>query len=102
MKNEFNEKFEVPALFDPVWDEGKKEEKKPAKKDAKKGGKEEEEPVEEVVPEVFDYTEALHQGKRIVDKIVFHYNKPQLFKTFTETVPAPVYPDPNTLPVPQP
>lgn len=61
MNNEFNEKWELPPVYDPVFEEGKKEEKKP-KKDAKKG-KEEEEP-EVVEPETFDYTELLHKGKR--------------------------------------
>jgi hydrocephalus-inducing protein len=31
-----------------------------------------------------------------------HFNLNQLFKTVLELVPAPVYPDPNSLPVPEP
>lgn len=73
MRNEVKEKWEVPAVYDPVFEEGKKEEKKP-KKDTKKGKKDEPEeaPPE---PEVFDYTNLLHQGKRITNEMVFHYNK---------------------------
>lgn len=40
MRNEVKEKWEVPAVYDPVFEEGKKEEKKP-KKDSKKGKKDE-------------------------------------------------------------
>jgi len=72
MNNQYTEKWEVPPIHDPVLEDEKKDEKK--KKDTKKG-KVEEEP-EEQVPEVPDYTELLHKGKRVVEKIVYHYNKP--------------------------
>lgn len=46
MKNEYTEKIEIPPIYDPVMDEGKKEEKKPPpKKDAKGKIIIEEEPV---------------------------------------------------------
>lgn len=41
IKNEYKEKIETPKIFDPVFDEGKKEEKKAPEKKQGKGGKEE-------------------------------------------------------------
>lgn len=82
-------------------DEGKKEEKKPIKKDAKGKIIIEEEP-EVVAPEAIDYTDILMKGPRIITNIPLHYNISQLYRSSLEIVPAPIYPDPNTLPVPDP
>ena len=57
IENIFTDKIEDPPIFDPVFDEGKKEEKKPVKKDDK--GKIIEEEPEVIVPEKVDYTELL-------------------------------------------
>eukprot|EP00825_Cyclidium_porcatum_P002075 TRINITY_DN1095_c0_g1_i4.p1 TRINITY_DN1095_c0_g1~~TRINITY_DN1095_c0_g1_i4.p1 ORF type:complete len:1802 (-),score=468.45 TRINITY_DN1095_c0_g1_i4:3309-8714(-) len=99
IKNEFKDKLQVDDIYDPVFDEAKKEEKK----GAKKGNKEvevQEEPQKQ--PEVIDYTELLHKGKRFITNMPLHYNMSQFYKSVAAAVPAPVYPDPNTLPVPQP
>lgn len=67
----------------------------------KKGGKEV--AVEEVViekePETVDYTESLHKGPRKYSVLELHYNLNQLLKTAESKIPAPIYPDPNSLPV---
>ena len=92
----YKEKLELPKIYDPVFDENKKEERKPAKK-----GKEViEEPVE-VVEEPPDYTPC-HIGKREFVELPVHYNLAQLTKSATELIPAPVYPDPNLMPVDKP
>lgn len=59
----------MPKIYDPVFEENKKEENKPAKK-----GKEVIEEVVEVVEEVIDYTDLLHKGKRDFSTIPVHYN----------------------------
>ena len=96
MTNQFKEKLELPKIYYPVFDENKKEEKKDTKK-----GKEVVEAVQ-VVEEVIDYTSTLHKGKRSFTPIPIHYNLNQLVKTGLKVIASPVYPDPNTLPVPQP
>lgn len=99
MSLEFKEKLQVDDVYDPVFDEAKKEEKKVAKKGAK-----EPEPVEEPQkqPEVVDYSAILYKGKRYVTHLPLHYNMGQFYKSALALVPAPVYPDPNELPVPEP
>lgn len=102
IQNKFKEKLEVPKIFDPVLEEGKKEEKKVTKKDPKTGKEivvQEEEEIRE--QEVFDYTELLMKGRRDYITLEIHYNLPQLYKSAEKIVPAPVYPDPNSLPVPE-
>lgn len=42
------------------------------------------------------------KGPRSVSLIPLHYNISQLYRTSLDVIPAPVYPDPNTLPVPEP
>lgn len=102
MSNSYTDKIENPAIFDPVFDEGKKEEKKPPpKKDAKGKIIVEEEPAP-VIPDPIDYSELLMRGKRLVSRVPLHFNLAQLYRTSLEIVPAPVYPDPNTEPVAEP
>jgi hydrocephalus-inducing protein len=89
----------LSKIHDPVFEEGKKEEK-PVGKAAKKGDKpleEEVKPVEEVI----DYSHLL-KGPREVSVIPLHYNLEQLYRTGLNVIPAPIYPDPNTLPVADP
>lgn len=98
MNNTYTDKIEIVAkIHDPVFDEGKKEEK--PQKAAKKGDKlpEPEEPKIEVV----DYS-YLQQGSRSVCEIPLHYNLHQLYETASKVIPAPIYPDPNTLPIQEP
>ncbi len=102
MSNKFEEKLEIPKIYDPVFEEGKKEEKKPPPPKKGKLGKEEPEPEPEPEPPKIDYTELLHKGPRNFVKLPLHYNIPRLCRTALETVPAPIYPDPNTLPVAEP
>lgn len=66
----------------------------------KKGGKEVvvEEVVVEKESEVVDYSE-LHKAPRKYSTLDLHYNLSQLHKTAENKIPAPIYPDPNTLPV---
>lgn len=46
--------------------------------------------------------EEMASSKREISYIPIHFNINQLFKTVLELVDAPIYPDPNTLPVPEP
>lgn len=73
MSNSYTDKIENPLIFDPVFDEGKKEEKKPPVKKDAKGKIIEEEPAP-VIPDPIDYSELLMRGKRLVSKVPLHYN----------------------------
>ncbi|EGR28756.1 hypothetical protein IMG5_169530, partial [Ichthyophthirius multifiliis] len=100
-QNKYTEKIEHPINLYPVFEEGKKEEKKPIKKDAKGKPIIEEEPeIPQQVP--IDYTQTLMKGPREITYIPFHFNIQQLQKTCLELVQPPIYPDVNTLPIPEP
>lgn len=76
MKNTYTDKIENPVIYDPVFEEGKKEEKKPpVKKDAKGKPIIEEEPAP-VIPDPIDYSSLLMRGPRIVTNFPLNYNMP--------------------------
>ncbi|CAD8206755.1 unnamed protein product [Paramecium octaurelia] len=98
IENKYHEKIEIATkIHDPVFDEGKKEEK--PQKPAKKGDKPPE--PEEPKVEIIDYT-YLQKGERQFNEVPFHYNLPQLCQTGLQVIPAPIYPNPNSLPIPDP
>lgn len=93
----FSDKLSFQKFVDPVWEDLKKEEKKPAKK----GAKEEEPLAEQQEPEV-PLSEVCYRGQRAFTTMPVHYNLNHLCKNAPSYIPAPVYPDPNTLPVSDP
>lgn len=94
MSGQYRARIELPKINDPVF-----EKEPPPPKVLKKGEKVEEEPKKE--EEEFDYSYLL-KGARTVTFIPLHYNLPQLYRTGVTMIPAPVYPDPDTLPVTEP
>jgi hydrocephalus-inducing protein len=72
-------------------------------KDPKKKGPEETEEADLKKQQSLEaLIEELTFEKKDISYIPVHFNMNQLFKSVLELVDAPVYPDPNTLPVPEP
>ena len=96
------EKLKQPMIMNPFEEQRRLEAEKKAKDPKKKGPEEPEEAVNKKQLDLDQVVEECTFEKKDISYIPIHFNMNQLFKTVLEIVDPPVYPDPNTLPVPEP